>query len=394
MSNFAFETITAAQALAITGSDTLSIAQSTGTATGVTVIYTGDAAGDISVTFGGQTELFGPGIADLSHTPGSLTFADGSQLYIGDAAANLYNELVFNPLASGSPAAAFGGDGADNLAVNGARDLLQGNAGDDVLTGNNGDDTIYGGQGNDVISVGSGTNFGQGNKGDDTITGAGSDDTLLGGQGDDKITGAGVLDGNLGNDSVSGSGQLLGEAGDDSLASTGTANSLLVGSDGNDTIASNSTGNDTLSGGNGDDSIVAGTGADSITGDAGADTITVNGHAERIAGGAGADVFIFNTGTTAVGTVPGITDWTGSEDKIRFAGFTPNPSDYAAITDGDYATAVSDATRLITQNHFTFVAVQIGSDVVIFAGGSGGITSAVDLIGRSLSDFDPHNNLI
>ena len=31
---------------------------------------------------------------------------------------------------------------------------------------------------------------------------------------------------------------------------------------------------------------------------------------------------------------------------------------------------------------------------MIFAGGAGGITSAVDLVGRSLADFDPHNNLI
>ena len=394
MSTFAFESITAAQALAIAATDTLTFAQASGPSTGVTVIYTGDQAGDISIGIGARTVIFGSGVSLLSQNAGSLTFADGSQLYVGNGASNVYNELTFNPPSSGAIAAAFGGDGDDILAVNGAHTLLQGNAGNDNLTGNNGDDTIYGGQGNDFITVGTGANFGQGNKGDDTISGSGTDDTLLGGQGDDSINGAGTLDGNLGNDTITGAGQLLGEAGDDRLTSTGATNNTVVGGDGNDTLAANGTGADTLAGGNGDDSIVAGAGADSITGDAGNDTISVSGHAERIAGGAGADVFIFNTGTTAVGTVPAITDWSASQDKIRFAGYTPNPSDYTSITDANYATAVTDATRLITQNHFTFVGVQVGADVVIFAGGAGGITSAVDLVGRSLADFDPHNNLI
>ena len=48
---------------------------------------------------------------------------------------------------------------------------------------------------------------------------------------------------------------------------------------------------------------------------------------------------------TAAGTVPGIVDWTASEDKISFPGYTPNPSDYTSITTTDYAAAVANATH-------------------------------------------------
>ena len=377
MSTFAFETITPAQALSIAATDSLTIAQPTGTAVGVTVLYAADGTNDIDLTLGGQTVVFGPGFAGLTQQAGHLTFADGSYLYVGDASANSYNSIFFNfsPSSNGAPTAAFGGAGDDNLSVNGPNDLLQGNAGNDVLTGAQGDDTIYGGQGDDTINVGAGSNFGQGNKGDDTITGAGTADTLLGGQGDDHISGAGILDGNLGNDSVSGSGQLLGE-------------------DGNDTLVSTGTGNDTLNGGNGDDSIVAGRGADSIAGGPGNDTISVTGGPETLSGGGGADKFIFGSGTTATGTVPAIVDWDGAQDTLSFLGYTPNPSDYTVITADNYADAVTMATEETTQHHFSFVGVQVGSDFIIFAGGSGGLTSVVDLVGRSMADFTASLNLV
>ena len=61
MSTFAFETITAAQALAIGPTDTLTVAAATGTATGATVLYAADGTGDIDVSFvGGGTLVFGP----------------------------------------------------------------------------------------------------------------------------------------------------------------------------------------------------------------------------------------------------------------------------------------------------------------------------------------------
>ncbi|HLZ76794.1 calcium-binding protein [Phenylobacterium sp.] len=373
MSTFAFETITAAQALAIGSADSLTVAAATGTAVGATVLYQGDGTIDLNFV-GGQTLVFGPNLAALSQA-GLLTLADGSILYVGDANSNTFNTLFFNGVSNGAQAAAFGGAGDDSLSVNGAHNLLQGNAGNDSLTGAQGDDTIYGGQDNDVIDVGGGVNFGQGNKGNDTLTGSGTSDTLLGGQGNDNITGTGFLDGNLGDDHVSGSGQLFGEGGNDTLTSIGS-------------------GKDTLSGGDGNDSLVAGQGQDSITGDAGDDTISITGGAQVIAGGPGADKFIFGAGLTSTGNVPTIIDWDGTQDTISFLGFTPNPSDYTTATAATYADALADAQRLTMQNHFSFVGVQVGADFIIFAGGSGGPSSVVDLVGRSMADFDPHHNLI
>lgn len=373
MATFAFDTITAPQALAIGATDTLTVAATSGTAIGATVLYQGDGTIDLNFV-GGQVLDFGANLASLSQA-GRLTLADGSILFIGDTNNNTFNTLTFSGTSNGAQAAAFGGAGDDSLSVNGPHNLLQGNAGNDSLIGAAGDDTIYGGQDNDVIDVGGGVNFGQGNKGNDTLTGSGTADTLLGGQGNDNITGAGFLNGNLGDDRVSGSGQLFGEGGKDTLTSIGS-------------------GNDTLSGGDGDDSIVAGLGKDSITGDAGDDTISITGGGNVIAGGAGSDKFIFGAGNTSTGNVPAIIDWDGAHDTLSFLGFTPNPSDYTTATAATYADALVTASRLTMQNHFSFVAVQVGPDVILFAGGAGGPSSVVDLVGRSLSDFDPHQNLI
>lgn len=381
MTTFAFETITAAQALVIGAADTLTFAQASGPATSVTVIY--KASGNIDLTLGARTVIFGPGLAALSQQPSQTAFADGTFLYVGTDGGDAFDSMgTFVSFTAST--AAFGGAGNDSLAVNGLHDVLQGNAGNDTLTGRLGNDTLYGGQGDDMIITGSGSafvtgyagaNFAQGNKGDDTISGGGTADTLLGGQGDDRISGTGFLNGNLGDDVVSGSGQLFGEGGRDTLTSIGS-------------------GRDTLSGGDGNDSLVAGAGADSLSGDAGDDVISVSGHAEVLSGGAGRDKFIFGAGTTTPGTVPSIIDWNGAEDTLSFLGYTPNPSDFTAITAADYPTAVAMATTLTTLNHFSFVGAQVGNDFILFAGSSGGISSVVDLVGRSLADFTVSHNLI
>jgi Ca2+-binding RTX toxin-like protein len=383
MSTFAFETITTAQALAIGATDTLTVAAATGTAVGSTVLYQGDGTIDLNFV-GGQTVVFGANFATLSQA-GLLTFADGSLLYVGDANANTFNSTFFSGTSNGAQTAAFGGPGDDSLSVNGPHNVLQGNAGNDSLVGSVGDDTIYGGQDDDIIDVGGGVNFGQGNKGSDTLTGGGASDTLLGGQGNDNVTGTGFLNGNLGNDHVTGGGQLFGEGGNDTLTSSSLNGGVVIGI---------GTTNDTLSGGDGDDSIVAGTGHDSITGDAGDDTISITGGGHTIAGGPGADKFIFGAGTTATGAVPAIVDWDGAQDTLSFLGFTPNPSDFTSVSAATYADALGMASKLTMQNHFSFVGVQVGSDFILFAGGAGGPSSVVDLVGRTLADFSPTHNLI
>lgn len=218
MGNYAFETITSAQALAITAADTLTF--SSGPTNQVTVLYDpaspAATGGTISIMAGDRTVAFGVALATISQV-GRLQVADGSRLFIGDDGANTASA----PVSSGNDAL-YGGGGADILEGGDGDDLLQGNAGGDYIVGGLGRDTIYGGQDNDYILCAVADepgvkfpndegNFAQGNKGNDTIVGGLGTDTLLGGQGDDMVIGFGgadFLNGNLGDDFVGGSGTL------------------------------------------------------------------------------------------------------------------------------------------------------------------------------------------
>ena len=58
----------------------------------------------------------------------------------------------------------------------------------------------------------------------------------------------------------------------------------------------------------------------------------------------------------------------------------------------DYTTAMTTASNLIVTNHFTYVAVQVGADVIVFAGDSfNPINNAIDLVGRTLGDISVQN---
>jgi len=445
MAAFIFENLTPSQALAFSSSDTLSFTH--GTAIQATVTYDGN--GDITVSVGALSVEFSGSLAVASQS-GYFNFSDGSHLYVGDSNANLRNLQQ-----DSNSAALFGGGGDDIFTLGAGGGVAQGNQGNDQITALGGSATLYGGQGDDFLTANGHDDFLQGNKGDDFLQG-GTHDTILGGQGNDVIRGgSGILDGNLGNDQITGSGQLLGEDGNDTLTGTGTPGGFdtILGGNGDDVLSSNVIGaasgasmdggegndtieggqaQDTLTGGNGNDrlsdsggqsqlleggegnntitasggtgTIISGAGDDLISAlhsshyvinaGAGDDTITGSGGPDVITGGAGSDKFILVAGTTTPGTVPQITDWSSTDDKLSFQGYTPNPSDFTSTTAPDYATAVARATTLTTQNHFSFVGVQVGSDVIIFAGGSGGPTSVIDLVGRSLSDFDPSHNLI
>jgi len=446
MAAYTFETVTPSQALAFTSGDMLSFSQ--GTAIQASAVY--DANGDVTVSVGALSVEFSGSLVAASQL-GYFNFLDGSHLYIGDSGDNIRS------LQQDSHAGAFfGGPGNDSFTFGIAGGVAQGNQGDDNLAALGGLATLYGGQGDDVLTANGANDFIQGNKGNDFING-GTHDTILGGQGDDFINrGNGILDGNLGNDRIIGGGLLMGEDGNDFISGTGTVGGFdtilggngddqldsttigavsgasMDGGEGNDTIEGGQAA-DTLVGGNGDDrlsdtggknqlldggegantitaiggsgTIVGGAGDDvisvqsttsryTINAGGGDDTITASGGPDVITGGGGGDRFILVAGATTPGMAPQILDWSGAVDKLSFRGFTPNPSDYASATASDYSTAVDTATRLTTQNHFSFVAVQVGGDLIVFAGGSGGLTSVVDLVGRSLADFDPTHNLI
>lgn len=440
MATFQFSTITPAQALALSSSDSLNI--DVGTADAATVLYipaTGGNSDEISLTEGPRTVTF-----DTALATATKTFADGSMLYVGGPGDDA-------PAAFGATSdAMFGGLGNDTLSAGAGSNLLQGNQGNDLLTGGAGTDTIYGGADNDRIDVGASANggfanFGQGNKGDDTLTGSPTDnDTLLGGQGDDMIGathfsfsttsgfsisgqsggGADYLDGNLGNDTIVGGGAggvLYGEAGADFLYDAGVRNTLdgglgndtivsvqggdsMTGGDGDDVISSgynnaNAVGA-TLDGGNGNDNLNSGASAagDSLTGGAGDDTLDGGAGSDTMTGGAGSDLFEVSDGFggTTASQLDTISDWDGAHDKLYFGTDTPataTAANFAEISATDYASALTAANSKMASGAAAYVAVQIGADVVVFADGGGHhvADAAVLLVGKSLTDISASN---
>ena len=237
VTDYAFETITAAQALAITFADRVTVAS--GSARQTTVLFLAD--GTFSVTIEARNVVFGAGFAELSRSSG-MVYPDGSRLYVGTAATDTRD---FN-VGTVSTGAIYAGDGDDTFTSGDGTWLLQGNQGGDALLIRSPySNTVYGGQGNDTIStvlVG-GTpqvgQFAQGNRGDDLINGSNAGDTLLGGQGNDRIfgnLGQDFINGNLGDDNIFGDGQLFGEGGNDTLSAGTTAASTVQGGDGNDRI--------------------------------------------------------------------------------------------------------------------------------------------------------------
>lgn len=440
MATYSFETITAAQALAFTATDLLSF--HSGTATQASAAYL--ASGDVAVTVGSLTVEFGPGLIAASQL-GLFAFPDGTRLYVGDGSAN-----VENLQQDTHQAALFGGDGNDTFTLGSAGGLEQGNQGNDNLT-STGQATIYGGQGDDVIMLGDSGGFGQGNKGDDSLVGGHGSETLLGGQGDDTIAstssgfdadGANFLNGNLGNDSIhagNGPDQIFGEGGNDTI-NAGQGNNFVDGGDGADSITGGAVAS-TLQGGAGDDWIVGtgvidgGDGDDTLVGNAGDNNFlaaTVSGGAgndevggsngddvlsggdgndiiiggsgfDTESGGAGSDLFFFSSVDARIvvgGKHVAITDWTSS-DQLTF-GQSDSPRDtiagtasnYVEVSAFDQAAAIDAATTQFRAGKL-YVAVQVGSDVIVFANTLGTPTApasdGVFLVGKSLADIDFSN---
>jgi len=92
---YAFDTITPAQALTIGAGDTLTF--SGGPARAVSVAYDPEGPsllpGHIVVSFAGRSVTFGSGLANLSKT-GGLVMADGSRLYIASKAIVIKSHMI------------------------------------------------------------------------------------------------------------------------------------------------------------------------------------------------------------------------------------------------------------------------------------------------------------
>ncbi|MBL8770320.1 MAG: hypothetical protein JNK30_02970, partial [Phenylobacterium sp.] len=345
MATFVFTTIEAAQALAFSSSDILTV--EAGSATQTTVIY--NANGTFNVTIGSTTQTFGAGFS-LGANATRANFPDGSKLWVGSAGGDNIRLTVTATTGSGG---AYGGAGNDTLeSVGGGFWLVQGNQGDDRIILNGGSQTVYGGQDNDYIFVAGVTtigsrNFMQGNRGEDTIIGSGNPDTILGGQGNDNLTGSGgrdTINGNLGDDVILGAGLIAGEGGNDVITvNTGIVDSLVntpvistvFGGDGDDRIII--TPNETpashpgasVNGDEGSDSILGGNGADTLLGGGGADTLVSGGSNagnDVLDGGAGNDVLSARIGSNIL---------QGGADNDR-------------ITGGDGADTIDGGTGLDT----------------------------------------------
>lgn len=387
MTTYAFETITAEQALAIGAEDIVTFAGRP--AHGVLVAYNIPAAGpaSVTITFEGRKVEFGMNILTISER-GGLDFTGDSRLLVGGAD----NDGL---MGMGEDDALYGGQGNDTLTGQGGNDLMQGNSGDDRLTGDRGSDVIYGGQGNDTIRTGLGLageagDFAHGNMGDDTIQGGWGGDTLLGGQAQDQIHG------NAGDDYISG------DLGDDALRGGDGADKLLGGS-GADTLMGEA-GADTLYGGGGGDVADGGEGDDWVIavggiadGNDGADTILSVAPGKAILfGGEGQDRFEFmETGSARHEDADEIRDW-GRRETLHFdrANVRPMTQDqYEEISAPNYEAALATANSIIAGGKVAYVAAQVGyGDVVVFAETDGDLTNGADaaviLAGRLLTDID------
>jgi Ca2+-binding RTX toxin-like protein len=110
-------------------------------------------------------------------------------------------------------------------------------------------------------------------------------------------------------------------------------------------------------------------------------------------GGAGGDAFYIERGDSGVtpGSLDQILDW-DSTDSLDFRGLPTamDGANYLEVSASSYDAALASANTYIAGGAFDYVAVQVGSDVVVFADNNnddGTADDAVVLVGRTLDDL-------
>ena len=151
-------------------------------------------------------------------------------------------------------------------------------------------------------------------------------------------------------------------------------------------------GDDDLKGGAGADRLFGGDGNDMLRGEAGADTLSGGGGNDTLSGGRGADVLTGGPGadTFQLGgaDLDRITDFTHGQDHLAFGDHLKlTDANFARGTAGSYADALAFATGKITSGAADLVAVQVGSDLIVFADSThhNHIDASVVLVGKTLS---------
>ncbi|CAN7185201.1 calcium-binding protein [Phenylobacterium sp. LjRoot225] len=173
------------------------------------------------------------------------------------------------------------------------------------------------------------------------------------------------------------------------IGTTG-ADSLVA--DGVHTVVNGLAGDDSIAGSTIDEVLIGGAGADTLDGTAGADTLFGGQGVDVLTGGAGNDVFRIDHSrgheTLTAATVDQITDFTSGEDHLKLGHGAATASNYATSTAADFDSALSSANALFASGSTHYVAVQVGSDVLVFTDGRDQVVeSAVLLVGKSLSDI-------
>jgi Ca2+-binding RTX toxin-like protein len=442
-----FDTTITPPSPTVAGSTVVSGATITDLTTGHAVTFGSGVLGETDFLFGDGSKLF-VGTADSDTTPAGFARARaqtaaflsaGNDVFTASAKGGvIQGNQGFDILTGGTGSdTIYGGSDSDTIDVDAGANFAQGNRGDDLITayGSSASNTLVGGQGDDSVAGGTGADFISGDLGNDVLDGGlGGNDTLNGGAGDDSIStheGAVSIDGGAGADSIditttkgaralggdgadtifahgiqaSGSIAINGNGGDDIIsalsvsAATGASPILISGGQGNDQIAGSSVVSNVLNGNLGDDTLIGGRAKDTISGGGGADVLT---------GGAGADSFQFAAGDSPATNAAGrdqILDWTGggatAVDTLVFGDggqvtAATHLTTYIEITATDLTDAATKVAAAFGQ-HFQVVAVQVGSDVVVFAdaGAIAGVLDATDtgvvLVGRSLADIDFNN---
>jgi Ca2+-binding RTX toxin-like protein len=151
-----------------------------------------------------------------------------------------------------------------------------------------------------------------------------------------------------------------------------------------------------------DDGIFGLGGADTLHGLGGDDVLQGGGGVDVLEGGAGADLFLIAPGDSpaATGQLDTVIDWS-SADRLSFPFqngqiLTPagNASNYVETAAGSFSAALTAANAQIAGGVVEYVAVQVGSDVIVFAddqGDHGAADDAVTLRGRTLADIGASN---
>jgi hypothetical protein len=95
--------------------------------------------------------------------------------------------------------------------------------------------------------------------------------------------------------------------------------------------------------------------------------------------------------SSSIADLDRITDFTHGVDRIGFSSrLSLAGTQMWTGVETSYANALADANQKISSGEAHIVAVQLGSDVVVFAGADmhHSVDSAVVLVGKSLSDVD------